>query len=314
MTEPLVVETPEDREIRLLQEGLEAANRKKNLARELAMQKALTDQANAKAEAERQRFEQQQAHERKVAEITAKRKAAADAAAAEEAAKAAAQRHLEQEVAKREVEAQAAAAHKKRVAALENEKFQAEAEAARILQEMAHPTTHGFEPAPVSVTDSSHPLSFLFRGTSQKAVNEGEQGLSSEQQSRIQNEIDRKAEALAAIARGEQPAAPVYAAEPAPVIPQERTSRRKTKAYADGATSLELESLLRRNLHISPNPGRCDQLSAVWEASDLLETAKRIIVNCQGKPMSHDYVFAMLEIALQAPMVEEAGAQHVTQA
>ena len=275
--------------------------------------------AAAAAVANRKRREEEalQAERDKIAAQVAARKAreaeAQRIAEAEARAKREEEIYLEQQLAKAEESKRVREKREAEIRKITEQAHQLEQEA-RTIEAEALRAQQFFAPAEpeVNVSSGTGPLArIIFNRDGQPASEQPTQGLSSEQQSRIQNELDRKAEALAAIARGEQPAAPVYAAEPAPVIPQERTSRRKTKAYADGATSLELESLLRRNLHISPNPGRCDQLSEVWEASDLLETAKRIIVNCQGKPMSHDYVFAMLEIALQAPMVEEAGAQHV---
>lgn len=74
---------------------------------------------------------------------------------------------------------------------------------------------------------------------------------------------------------------------------------RKRQRFADSGSSFEIETYLRKELRINANPQRCDQLSADWNASDIMKAVQMVVEIAKVTPMGHDNLFYAIDATLE---------------
>lgn len=295
MSEPQL-ETQEEREVREATEALAASKRKLALAEEARLSKAAADLAAHKIEQERQLHEAQLAREATEKKWAEEKQRKADALKAEQAAQEAHKAALESALAKEEEAKRQREAHTAHLAKIEAERFQAEQDAARIQRELTQAATPKEEPKPATL--ATNPLGTILGGPSapQFAQNDG---ISSEQQAKIQSEKDRQFNVQ---------------------------SGRKSRPEVDHATSGDLEQMLRRELGLNPSTISLDKLSATFHYAALMTAARVAIAQFKARPMSCDALLNLIENLAEAPtaqttlatpeqiaeQVSNAQAQHAT--
>jgi len=69
--------------------------------------------------------------------------------------------------------------------------------------------------------------------------------------------------------------------------------------FIDQSTSAFLEKQIKALFRITPNPQRCDSLSANWEYSDLVKAIQIVAEKQSGRPISHDGLFNAITLTLE---------------
>lgn len=228
----------------------------------------------ASAQAELKAFEARQETERAAAKAAAeaaeakwveinrkKREDEARAEAAERKRKA----QLEAEIAKREEEARIAAEHTEKLRRLAELAFQEEQAALQIQNEAI--------------------------ASAQRAKEFQEQtGVVLSPDDEYRNHPLRKFIAVTDICAPNKPAtpAPVQAEKPA-------VSRRKSKVEVDYSASGDLESLLRKELHLNVSTTKLDALASTFTYDSLMEAAHEAVARAKVHPTSCDALLVLIE-------------------
>ena len=256
-----------DLELQTAQEALTAAVKRKSQAEEaarLAAQVALTK--HLAAEELRLATLRKEAEEAQI-RAKARRAEKENAERAEDAARQAETRRLEAEFEARQEAARQEAARQERIRQVTEKAHQMEIDAAHLEASLRLATTPREEPKPTTL--SSTPLAMIFGGDTPVVQ---QQGLDSVEQAKLQFQKDKSA--------------------PAPTV------ARKSKPSIDTSVSRELQALFLKELKINANPGRLDQLSALWEYEPLMAATREVIEQAKQKPLSHDGILAMIDSLL----------------
>jgi len=258
-----------DIELQLAQKALAAAQARKAQAEEaarLAAQAALTKRlADEQERLARLKKEQEEADKRALD----RRNAEAEAIRIADARRAAEQRRLEQEVEARNEAIRNEKARKEAVKKVAEEAQRVENDAKALEAALLKAQTPKEELKPPTLATT--PLgSILGMSASQPAP---AQGISSEENARLQCEADR-------IARVKVPA-------------------RKAQPCVDTTSSNDVIKLVKDELHFNLNVQRADQWSSVWNSDALLAAVRKAIEIAKERPIGYDALCLTVESLLE---------------
>jgi hypothetical protein len=298
--------------LQVLQEQIDAEQAIQTKLAQAAADRAAAEALRVKMELEARQRAEHEERERRIEEAHRKMQEAAEQKAASEREEQNRVRELERQAESQQEKIREAARQRAAEQALQEKLFLIEQENARLERELTQASTpRPEEPRPITLQSPEHPLSWIF-GVRAENSEEIPQGLTAIEQAAVQREADRAFDAQEAAKQGqalprEPIAVPLVPGDPVkqeaePKSIEEKSTwkpKRKTQRFVDHSASAELESLLRRELKISPNPQRCDKLSAEWDYADVLRVASLVIEGSRNKPISHDAVFGMIEATLE---------------
>ena len=150
------------------------------------------------------------------------------------------------------------------------------------------------EPTTLAVLPS--PLARLFTADVVREQSAGYQGLSSEQHNNNQRKID----AIENIKEFGTSKVTTPADMPAPApAPIAKPTIRKLHRFVDTSVSLQLETLLRKELGISVGPMKLDAMSGEWQETPLLYAASMVVEQAKIRPMSADGILQLIQTLLE---------------